>query len=375
MFHQSQSLNNLRRDHRLKPLQIAGRYPESADFNNKSKFFLPQIKMIEQSSVFTEKQKQLRLPQLQNHLAASDQLQRKKIEIRKSITPKYQRRQTIIYAMRTKAGCQINKATKINQDSAIICPKILENIGYKLFAVSDGHGLNGHLVSNFIKQALPKHLHKYLGDNHEDIKQQIARAFTITNREIWNSDTDTNLSGSTTASVLITKDIIYTANVGDSRAILCKFDQVWQIVPLTRDHKPDDPEEIKNIVDAGGRVEQQRDYHGNPIGPFRVWLQYIQAPGLAMSRSFGDKVGAQAGVTAIPEIKEFALTNHDQFIIVASDGVWEYLSNEEVMSLVIPYFEKDNPEHAAEKVVSEAIQAWRRNSLARDDITCIIIFL
>lgn len=67
-------------------------------------------------------------------------------------------------------------------------------------------------------------MHKYLGDNQGETKLQIARAFTITNREIWNSDTDTNLSGSTTASVLITKDIIYTANVGDSRAILCKFD-------------------------------------------------------------------------------------------------------------------------------------------------------
>ncbi|CAD8089739.1 unnamed protein product [Paramecium primaurelia] len=342
MFHQSQSLNNLIRDHGSKPLQIAGRYPESADFNIKSKFFLPQIKMTEQSN---------------------------------SITPKYQKRQTTIYAMRTKAGCQINKAIKINQDSAIVCPKLLENIGYKLFAVSDGHGLNGHHVSNFIKQTLPKHLHNQLEDNHEDIKIQISRAFTNTNREIWNSNTDTNLSGSTTALVLIKKDIIYTANVGDSRAILCKFDQVWQIVPLTRDHKPDDPEEMKTIVDAGGRVEQQKDFNWNPIGPFRVWLQYIQAPGLAMSRSFGDKVGAQAGVTAIPEIKQFALTNHNQFLIVASDGVWDYLTNEEVMSLVIPYFEKDNPEHAAEKVVKEAIQAWRRNSLVRDDITCIVIFL
>ncbi|CAK59228.1 unnamed protein product (macronuclear) [Paramecium tetraurelia] len=375
MFHQSQSLNNLQRDLHLKPLQIAARYPESADFNIKLKFFLPQIKKAEQSSVFTEQSKYLRLPQLQNHMASSDQLQSKKIEIRKSSTPKNQRRQTTLYAMRTKAGCQINKATKINQDSAIVCPKILENIGYKLFAVSDGHGLNGHLVSNFIKQTLPKHFHKYLVDNQEDIKMQIARAFTITNREIWNSNTDTNLSGSTTASVLITKDNIYTANVGDSRAILCKFDQIWKIVPLTRDHKPDDPEEMKVIIDAGGRVEQQKDFHGNPIGPFRVWLQYIQAPGLAMSRSFGDKVGAQAGVTAIPEIKEFPLTKHNQFIIVASDGVWDYMSNEEVMGLVIPYFEKDNPEHAAEKVVKEAIQAWRRNSLARDDITCIVIFL
>lgn len=53
------------------------------------------------------------------------------------------------------------------------------------------------------------------------------------------------------------------------------------------------------------------DLHGNAIGPFRVWLSYIQAPGLAMTRSMGDKVGAQAGVTAEAEIKQFNISAQD----------------------------------------------------------------
>jgi serine/threonine protein phosphatase PrpC len=61
-----------------------------------------------------------------------------------------------------------------------------------------------------------------------------------------------------------------------------------------------------------------------------VWLSYIDAPGLAMTRSMGDKVGAHAGVIAEPEIMEFTITADDRFIVVASDGVWEYLSNEDV---------------------------------------------
>ena len=72
------------------------------------------------------------------------------------------------------------------------------------------------------------------------------------------------------------------------------------------------------------------DFYGNPIGPERVWLSYIDAPGLAMTRSMGDKVGAQAGVIAEPELLEFKITPEDRFIVVASDGVWEYLSNEDV---------------------------------------------
>lgn len=49
-----------------------------------------------------------------------------------------------------------------------------------------------------------------------------------------------------------------------------------------------------------------------------------------MTRSMGDKVGAQAGVIAEPEIKEFTIGEFDRFMVVASDGVWEYLSNEDV---------------------------------------------
>jgi len=46
-----------------------------------------------------------------------------------------------------------------------------------------------------------------------------------------------------------------------------------------------------------------------------------------MTRSMGDKLGAQAGVTSQPEMNEFTLTQYDKIIIIASDGVWEYLSS------------------------------------------------
>ena len=84
-------------------------------------------------------------------------------------------------------------------------------------------------------------------------------------------------------------------------------------------------------------MQAQKDSYGNDIGPQRVWLSYVDAPGLAMTRSFGDKVGAQAGVIAEPgiiyilcpsEILEFNITHEDRFIVVASDGVWDYMTNE-----------------------------------------------
>lgn len=79
-----------------------------------------------------------------------------------------------------------------------------------------------------------------------------------------------------------------------------------------------------------------------------------------MTRSMGDKVGAQAGVIAEPELIDFTITPEDKFIVIASDGVWEYLSNEDVMNIVLPYTERDNVEMAAEKLINESTNAWRR---------------
>lgn len=98
--------------------------------------------------------------------------------------------------------------------------------------------------------------------------------------------------------------------------------------PLTRDHKPDDPIEAKVILAAGGRIDSYRDSHGNKVGPERVWLKNEEIPGLAMTRSFGDQVACRVGVNAVPEISELRMTPSDKIIILASDGVWEFLENQ-----------------------------------------------
>lgn len=73
-----------------------------------------------------------------------------------------------------------------------------------------------------------------------------------------------------------------------------------------------------------------RDDKGNHVGPPRVWLKDENIPGLGMSRSFGDKIGNQVGVIAKPEIMEWVLSEEDKFIIIASDGIWEFIDSEDV---------------------------------------------
>lgn len=111
------------------------------------------------------------------------------------------------------------------------------------------------------------------------------------------------------------------------------------------------------------------------MGPLRVWHLNENIPGLAMSRSFGDGAAVEVGVIADPEILEMNLTESDKFIVIASDGVWEFLTNDEVVSIIMPHYLNNSAEKAAEALIREALQRWKEEENVIDDITCIIIFL
>ena len=80
-------------------------------------------------------------------------------------------------------------------------------------------------------------------------------------------------------------------------------------------------------------------------------------------------------MNAVPEITELHLNHNDKVVILASDGVWEFLENEQVANIVYPYFLKRNAEGAAESLVRAAFKQWKRKESSVDDITCIIIFV
>jgi serine/threonine protein phosphatase PrpC len=141
---------------------------------------------------------------------------------------------------------------------------------------------------------------------------------------------DVNLSGSTAVTTLIRENKLICANLGDPGAVIGRLHgNQWEAIPQTIDHKPTDPSEHARVTKAGGVISPVKNYAGESIGPPRVWVKnsYPPTPGLAMTRSLGDLVGSWAGVIATPEITEHTLTPDDKFVILASDGVWEFLSN------------------------------------------------
>lgn len=106
-------------------------------------------------------------------------------------------------------------------------------------------------------------------------------------------------------------------------------------IQLTKDQKPEDPEELVRIFKAGGRVQQIIDEQGRKIGPYRVWKPNTNGPGIAMSRSIGDTQGSDLGVISEPIITEYLLNwDTDLFMVIASDGVWDVMDNSEVVKFV-----------------------------------------
>lgn len=122
-------------------------------------------------------------------------------------------------------------------------------------------------------------------------------------------------------------------------------------------------------------MEPYYDENGQPLGPYRIWLKEQQIPGLAMSRSMGDMVAKSVGVIHEPEIMIRKLEPADKFIILASDGIWEFISSQEAVDMVKESWESGKTEACCDRLVKEAVMRWQKEDESIDDITVIVIFL
>ncbi|EFJ32923.1 hypothetical protein SELMODRAFT_270517 [Selaginella moellendorffii] len=218
-----------------------------------------------------------------------------------------------------------------------------------LFAIYDGH--LGHNV--------PAYLQKNLFDNilnepgfWSDPSSAIRNAYERTDKTILEKSTDLGIGGSTAVTaILIDGSRLLVANIGDSRAVLSRGGEALQ---LSVDHEPGQPAERDTIQNKGGFVVKL------PGDVPRVDGQ------LAVARAFGDK-NLKDHLSADPDIKEVAIEPKDEFLILASDGLWKVMKNQEAVDHIRKV--KD-PKHAAEKLTSQAVLL---NS--SDDISCVVVHL
>ncbi|KAM3142703.1 hypothetical protein pb186bvf_005087 [Paramecium bursaria] len=276
------------------------------------------------------------------------------------------------YALRTKRGIINGHLPKINQDSYVICTNIGRKSYMHFFAVCDGHGQYGHIVSNFLKTVIPN----LINQNKELLEKNpitgLTQIFEQISNKITKANIDLSFSGSTIVSIFMLHNKIYCANLGDSRAITIK--QPLEVIQLSRDHKPSCQDESERVINSGGRIDQFKDNQGNRVGPLRVWMNN-EVPGLAMTRSVGDQIAKLVGVSDIPEIKTFTIQKSDKILLLGSDGLFEFLQNQEIMNIIVPFFSKDDLDGACNKLMNEACNSWMQRTTIMDDITFIMIFM
>ena len=323
----------------------------------------PQTEILKQSSIIS------------NEIYEKEKNQ--KIEKPKKIIKKIKN----IYTF-THVGFDGEQDKENNQDSYFVYPNFTGNKDYYFLSVCDGHGVEGHYVSGFIKEILPVNLNQNLHKKNiltdtEIIHEIITETFLLANDQlVENENINSTFSGSTCVSVIYTPERLICPNIGDSRAVLGRYDKEkkkYKAIELTRDHKPTEEDEAKRIIENDGRIQPFID-EGEFIGPQRVWVKEDDVPGLAMTRSFGDRVAATVGVISEPEIKEYDFQDGDKFMLVASDGVWEFISSEECMGIVGEFYERDDMKGCCEFLYEESKKRWLVEEEVIDDITMILVF-
>ena len=284
----------------------------------------------------------------------------------------------------SQAGKGEDGFTKVNQDSFLVLQNEYNLKDFNIFCVMDGHGVNGHLVSRFTTKYFTSFFKKNKKMNNSNSSEDqiyhrlkknecdiLKRAFRHAERDIEKTtDIDANFSGTTCVMVFQVGEKILCANVGDSRAIMVKGDKA---IPLSFDQKPDDPEESKRIKENGGEISQYEE-DGEKSGPYRVWQKGEVYPGIAMSRSIGDFIASKLGVIPEPKFVEEKVDKDTKFIVVASDGVWEFLDNNTVKDMVMPFYEKNDPNGACKELIKKSTEFWNQEDVVVDDITAIVVF-
>ncbi|CAI5445497.1 unnamed protein product [Caenorhabditis angaria] len=232
------------------------------------------------------------------------------------------------------------------------------------FAVYDGHG--GAKVSQYAGINLHKRIVARKEFAEGDIKNALQQGFLDLDQQMrHDEEMKDDVSGTTAVVVVIKEDQVYCGNAGDSRAV-CSV--LGEARPLSFDHKPANENEARRIVAAGGWVEFNR-VNGN----------------LALSRALGDflfktneeKSAEEQMVTAFPDIISDRLTPDHEFIVLACDGIWDVMSNQEVVDFVRQQFaEKKDPQSICEDLLTKCLAPdCQMGGLGCDNMTVVIIGL
>lgn len=264
-----------------------------------------------------------------------------------------------------KVGSSSMQGWRINmEDSHTHILSLPDKPDTSFFAVYDGHG--GSKAAEYAGKYLHRHISKNLEVTNGDMTQAIKKGFLELDDVMkHDSEMEDESSGCTAVVVMVRDNKLYCGNLGDSRAVCSR---VGVAEPLSFDHKPTNPEESRRINAAGGWVEFNR-VNGN----------------LALSRALGDFAfkrstslpPEQQIITAFPDVEEKEIDDDWEFIVLACDGIWDVLSNQDVVDFVRERISlSEEPEVICEDLMMRCLAPdCQMAGLGCDNMTVVLVTL
>lgn len=262
---------------------------------------------------------------------------------------------TLRYAYMSQRGYYPESLNKNNQDAFKVVRNFNGVADHLLLGVFDGHGQDGDGVSYFVRDNIEDELREQMAKHPEDFEKAYTQCFITLNNDVKQQEFDAVNSGTTAITVFFHGPEMTVANIGDSRAIVGeqKAERVMAY-SLSIDQTPYRKDERERCKAAGAAVmslDQMEGFapmHENwglNLGeetddggdPPRLWVKGQGYPGCAFTRSIGDDMAESVGVVAEPELLVKTLGPKDVFVCLASDGVWEFLTNQTVTDIIMNF--------------------------------------
>jgi protein phosphatase 2C family protein 2/3 len=247
----------------------------------------------------------------------------------------------------------------------------IANVNY--FGIYDGHG--GKFVSKFLSENIPKVF------THKDVKYPLD--VTYVRKECDNiqnilSTKYKNITHECGSTCLIvcqfeqdSKKYLNIVNIGDSRCVMCRNNMA---MALTKDHKPNWPDEKHRIMKLGGKLHDEKNRDVKLAGSIHFDGYDWRIDSLSVSRSFGDG-DCKKYVSHQPDIYKFKITDKDKFIIIGCDGLWDVVSNHDAVNFVLERCFDINKNHINKKInIARKLAEYALQLGSTDNITIIIVF-
>ncbi|GBG28152.1 Protein phosphatase, putative [Hondaea fermentalgiana] len=286
-------------------------------------------------------------------------------------------------------GRSASPPSKPNQDS-VVAFVVDGKPNQAVFGIFDGHGPYGEHASHFCRMELHKTIiavYEEFGDDltpKDVLEHSIARMHeSFISTDPGYSGVDPNVSGTTLVVAMIVDSKMYVANVGDSRCILgekASGNFLGSVVEMSDDHKPERESERVRIDATDAVLMSEGELRGGLRSEGKTYICRRRNGdiiyGVLFTRSVGDADAHNfLGVSAEPEFQKRRINKKlTQYLVLASDGVWDQMGNEQVLSKV--YAVRD-PLSAAERIADIARDLWDtdRTHSRRDDITVCVVQL